>query len=90
MKLPPPFDHIDADDCKGVAEFTIVAAHHGPMSVAVKGSKFGGDGEPEFIYWMGACEQFMNIVAQKSPAGYEKALEALVQGAMTYRRKKVE
>jgi hypothetical protein len=39
---------------------------------------------PPFECWMGACERLMDVVAKQSGAGYEKALELLVQGAMKY------
>ncbi len=45
--------------------------------------------EPEFGYWMMACEYLMHIVAQKSNAGYEKAMELLMQGAMSYEHKEL-
>ena len=38
-----------------------------------------------FIFWMCACEYLIHITAQKSNAGYEKALELLAKGAMTYK-----
>lgn len=38
-----------------------------------------------FGFWMIACEYFMHKVAQKSNAGYEKAMEILMKGAMTYK-----
>lgn len=38
-----------------------------------------------FIFWMCACEYLMHKTAQKSNAGYEKAMELLVKGAMTYK-----
>ena len=41
---------------------------------------------PPFECWMGACERLMDVVAKQSGAGYEKALELLVQGAMKYRQ----
>ena len=43
--------------------------------------------ELEFGYWMAACEYFLHKTAQKSPAGYEKAMELLIKGAMTWRDK---
>lgn len=45
--------------------------------------------EPEFGYWMMACEYLMHVVAQKSNAGYEKAMELLMKGAMSYEHKKL-
>lgn len=42
----------------------------------------GPDG---FKYWMAACEYMLAVTASRSGAGYEKALELLVQGAMTYK-----
>lgn len=38
-----------------------------------------------FQYWMVATEYLLYLTASKSGAGFEKALELLVQGAMTYR-----
>jgi hypothetical protein len=38
-----------------------------------------------FDFWMMACEYLLHKTAQKSKAGYEKAMELLVKGAMTYR-----
>jgi len=43
--------------------------------------------KPEFGYWMAACEYFLHKTAQRSSAGYEKALELLIKGAMTWRDK---
>ena len=47
------------------------------------------DPEPEFGYWMMACEYLMHVVAQKSSAGYEKAMELLMKGAMSYEHKEL-
>ncbi len=41
--------------------------------------------EPEFSQWMAAAEYLLSVVASRSPAGYEKALDLLRKGAMTYR-----
>lgn len=38
-----------------------------------------------FMFWMCACEYLTHKTAQKSNAGYEKAMEVLVKGAMTYK-----
>jgi len=38
-----------------------------------------------FEFWMCACEYMLHKTAQKSNAGYEKALELLCKGAMTYK-----
>lgn len=43
------------------------------------------DVDTTFTAWMCACEYFLHKTAQKSNAGYEKALELLCQGAMTYK-----
>ena len=40
---------------------------------------------PDFATLMCGCEYLMAVVACESNAGYEKALELLVKGAMTYR-----
>lgn len=41
----------------------------------------------DFTHVMMAAEFLVNLVAQRSEAGYEKALELIVQGAMTYKRR---
>lgn len=41
-----------------------------------------------FEFWMTACEYLLHKTAQKSSAGYEKAVELLNKGAMTYRNVK--
>lgn len=43
------------------------------------------DDDAEFIDWMMACEFLLNKTAQLSPAGYEKAIELLFKGSMTYK-----
>ena len=43
------------------------------------------DSNADFIDWMMACEFMLHKTAQLSPAGYEKALELLCNGAMTYK-----
>ena len=40
---------------------------------------------PSFIVLMCAAEYLLAVVAMESNAGFEKALELIVQGAMTYR-----
>jgi len=42
-------------------------------------------GEPHFLMWMVAAEYLLSLVASKSPAGYEAALESLMRGALTHR-----
>lgn len=42
----------------------------------------------DFIHLMCAAEFLMHVAATESGAGYERALEMLAQGAMTYRRPK--
>lgn len=46
--------------------------------------------EADFRCWLAACEYLMHKTAQKSSAGYEKAMELLVKGAMTWRDRDVE
>ena len=41
----------------------------------------------DYGYWMCACEYFLHKTAQLSGEGYEKALELLVKGAMTWKDK---
>ena len=38
-----------------------------------------------FGFWMMACEYLLHKTCQKSPAGYERAMELLNKGAMTYK-----
>lgn len=42
------------------------------------------DNPPEFKTLMCGCEYLMSVVAQNSGAGFEAALDKLVEGAMTY------
>jgi hypothetical protein len=44
------------------------------------------DGEPEFSEWMTAAEFLLHLVATKSGAGFERAIELIADGAMTYRK----
>ena len=37
-----------------------------------------------FSYWMAACEYMVSVVASKSAAGQDRAMELLVEGAKTY------
>lgn len=43
------------------------------------------EGEPSFTEWMAAAEYLTAVVARKSHAGYERAVELVGQGALTYR-----
>lgn len=43
-----------------------------------------------FDFYMMACEYLLHKTAQKSAAGYEKAMELLVKGAMTYKDEKLD
>ena len=43
------------------------------------------DEDAEFVDWMMACEFFIHKTAQKSEAGYEKAMELLCKGSMGYK-----
>ncbi len=38
-----------------------------------------------FEFWMIACEYLLHKTCQKSSAGYERAMELVNKGAMTYR-----
>lgn len=49
-----------------------------------------GDGEPSADYWAIAAEYFMAVAAQKSPHGFEAALDMLREGAMGYRTLRVD
>lgn len=48
------------------------------------------DDNAEFIDWMMACEFLIHKTAQLSNAGYEKALELLCKGALTYQAQGAE
>jgi hypothetical protein len=89
--FPPELRKILGDDCVGVAEFRIVVSYHGDLD-GPKGPKAQvvvlntwGEDEPPFAFWMALSEYLIAITAKKSNAGFEKALELLVQGAMTYK-----
>ena len=41
--------------------------------------------EPGFGYWMAGAEYFVAVTATRSGAGFEKAIELLTEGAMSYR-----
>lgn len=43
----------------------------------------------DYGYLMSACEYLFNIACQRSPSGYEKAMELICKGAMTYKSTKV-
>ena len=49
-----------------------------------------GEGEPSADYWAVAAEYFLAVAAQKSPFGFEQALDTMREGAMGYRTLKVE
>ena len=40
--------------------------------------------QKDYAYLMTAAEFLLNVAAKESPAGYEKALQLLVEGARTY------
>lgn len=63
-----------------MAEFIITTD---PESRTVKISV---DDDIEFINWMMACEFFLQKTAQRSDAGYERALELLCKGSMSYKK----
>jgi len=41
--------------------------------------------KPPFIFWMLAAEYLAKVTAQQSTAGYEKALELIIEGALQYK-----
>ncbi|KKL22839.1 hypothetical protein LCGC14_2431440, partial [marine sediment metagenome] len=43
------------------------------------------DDDAEFVDWMMACEFLIQKTAQKSEAGYEKAMGLLCKGSMGYK-----
>jgi len=43
------------------------------------------DEDVEFVDWMMACEFLIQKTAQKSEAGYEKAMGLLCKGSMGYK-----
>lgn len=46
------------------------------------------DGEPSFEEWMTCAEFLLHLVATKSKAGFERAIELISNGAMTYERRR--
>lgn len=77
------------EDAFGMAEFQALVCMCGDPDeggkqagwVGVKATK----PEQPFVYWMCLTEYLMAQVARRSNAGFEAALESLVQGAMTYK-----
>lgn len=64
----------------------------GPKDDPAASAEVAIAGEPDmpFPFWMVGCEHLMTATAQKSKAGFEKALELLVEGAMTTQGKLVK
>lgn len=73
------FGESDVDDGE---EFTInVKRMENTGKVMVK---IGSD-DPDLVYWMGACEYFLDTVAKMVDLPYEAALKFLCSGAKLYR-----
>lgn len=78
------------EDLLSLAQFKIYSGLRGdlknPKGIAAVHPATDAEGkEPPFEFWMIATEYLMALTARKSGAGFEKALENLVQGAMTYK-----
>ena len=80
-----PFADEEVIDWRHKAHFLIGIEHPGDWSTAQV--EIVRQTPDDFGYWMTACEYFLHKTAQLSPAGYEKALELLCKGAMTWRDK---
>ena len=65
-------------DALGPAESVVGHAARGQVTISTAGSP------PDFVTLMLAAEYLMHIVATESDAGYDRALELLVEGAKTY------
>ena len=86
--LPEDFPDELLEGVTVAAQFQIVTLvkEDGPAIVLVKcGQDSDGGSEPPFVAWMTAAEYFAAITAMKSNAGYEKAIELIANGAMTYK-----
>jgi len=73
----------------GYGEILVKVWFTGPPEDPPKGAECA-IGSPEgmpFPFWMVAAEHLMTATAQKSNAGFEKAIELLTEGAMTNRGK---
>ena len=68
-------------------EFRIIAEflEDGSGKVSIQDAFEDNEGiDAPFEFWMMACEYFLHKTCQKSRAGYERAMELLNKGAMTY------
>ncbi len=63
----------------------VIEVYSKPDGALVTVSWPEGWDKPEFGQWMVAAEYLLSVVASKSHAGYEKALDLIREGAMTYR-----
>lgn len=69
-------------------EFRIIAEYlpDGTGRVSIGDAYYDKEGEDApFDFYMMACEYFLHKTCQKSGAGYERAMELLNKGAMTYK-----
>jgi hypothetical protein len=86
-----PFGNIKKDSVYLKSEFHIFMCGYmekeerKSMAAIIPGLDKDGK-EPPFESWVAACEHFIGVVASKSEAGFEKALELLAVGAMRCRR----
>lgn len=71
-------------DALGSAESVVGHAAGGQVTISAV------DSPPDFVTLMCAAEYLMHIVATQSNAGYDRALELLVEGAKTYTDKEFE
>ena len=69
-------------------EFKIIAEYleNGNGRVSIQDAYRDKEGvDAPFDFWMMACEYLLHKTCQKSNAGYERAMELINQGAMTYK-----
>jgi hypothetical protein len=88
----PPETAPSGKASNGYGEIVIRVWMTGPKEDPTSGAEAAimGPSEMPFPFWMIGCEHLMTMTAQKSRAGFEKALELLVEGAMTNRGKLVK
>lgn len=86
----------DGDEIVGMAEFVITTnfikdkdGKIRPIVVVQPPTDKSGN-EPQYEFWMASAEYLLAITAQKSPLGYEKAIEEIVKYAMKYKTKTVK
>jgi hypothetical protein len=62
----------------------------GDWETSIVSIGFTPEFEEDYGYLMTATEYLLNVACQRSHAGYERAMELICKGAMTYKSKKIE